>query len=32
MTERPGTDLSNGSIYHTGRELDVAVEGQAGSP
>ncbi|MCQ8180800.1 flagellar basal-body rod protein FlgF [Methylomonas sp. SURF-1] len=28
MAERPGTDLSNGSIYHTGRELDVAVEGQ----
>lgn len=28
MTERPGTDLSAGSLMSTGRELDVAVEDQ----
>lgn len=27
MTERPGTDLSRGSMQTTGRELDVAVKG-----
>ena len=27
MTERPGTDLSPGSIHTTGRDLDVAVNG-----
>lgn len=27
MTERPGTDLSAGSLMETGRKLDVAVEG-----
>ena len=27
MAERPGTDLSPGAIQQTGRELDVAVEG-----
>ncbi|SFR42812.1 flagellar basal-body rod protein FlgF [Marinobacter daqiaonensis] len=28
MTERPGTDFSAGSLQQTGRDLDVAVEGQ----
>jgi flagellar basal-body rod protein FlgF len=28
MTERPGTDLSPGSLQSTGRELDVAVDGE----
>ncbi len=28
MTERPGTDLSAGSLIETGRKLDVAVEGE----
>ncbi len=27
MAERPGTDLSPGAIQQTGRDLDVAVEG-----
>ena len=27
MTERPGTDLSPGTMQQTGRELDVAIEG-----
>jgi flagellar basal-body rod protein FlgF len=27
MTERPGTDLSPGAIQQTGRDLDVAIEG-----
>lgn len=27
MTERPGTDLSPGSMQQTGRELDVAIDG-----
>lgn len=27
MTERPGTDLSPGAMQQTGRELDVAIEG-----
>lgn len=27
MTERPATDLSSGSLIETGRDLDVAVEG-----
>lgn len=27
MTERPGTDLSAGSLMQTGRKLDVAVKG-----
>lgn len=27
MTERPGTDLSAGTLMDTGRKLDVAVEG-----
>lgn len=27
MSERPGTDLSSGSMIQTGRDLDVAVEG-----
>ncbi|OZB03037.1 flagellar basal body rod protein FlgF [Marinobacter sp. SS5-14b] len=27
MTERPGTDLSAGALMDTGRQLDVAVEG-----
>jgi flagellar basal-body rod protein FlgF len=27
MTERPGTDMSSGSLQTTGRELDVAIEG-----
>ncbi len=28
MTERPGTDLSQGPIQVTGRELDVAIKGE----
>lgn len=28
MTERPGTDMSGGALTTTGRELDVAVNGQ----
>ncbi|MFC3606716.1 flagellar basal body rod protein FlgF [Stutzerimonas tarimensis] len=28
MTERPGTDFSPGSLMETGRDLDVAVEGE----
>lgn len=28
MTERPGTDLSSGTMIETGRELDVAVQGE----
>ncbi|MGZ8161914.1 MAG: flagellar basal-body rod protein FlgF [Methylobacter sp.] len=28
MTERPGTDFSPGSIQTTGRELDVAINGE----
>ncbi|HDZ57766.1 MAG TPA: flagellar basal-body rod protein FlgF [Pseudomonas xinjiangensis] len=28
MTERPGTDMSAGSMIETGRELDVAVQGE----
>lgn len=28
MTERPGTDLSSGAVQTTGRELDVAIEGE----
>ncbi|PKM30258.1 MAG: flagellar basal-body rod protein FlgF [Gammaproteobacteria bacterium HGW-Gammaproteobacteria-11] len=28
MTERPGTDLSVGSMQETGRDLDLAVEGE----
>jgi len=28
MTERPGTDLSHGSMQTTGRDLDVAVNGE----
>lgn len=28
VTERPGTDMSTGSLTTTGRELDVAVNGQ----
>jgi len=28
MTERPGTDYSAGSMQETGRELDVAVQGE----
>lgn len=28
MTERPGIDLSSGSAITTGRELDIAVDGQ----
>jgi flagellar basal-body rod protein FlgF len=27
MEERPGTNLSSGTILHTGRDLDVAVKG-----
>jgi flagellar basal-body rod protein FlgF len=27
MSERPGTDLSSGSMIQTGRDLDIAVEG-----
>lgn len=27
MTERPGTDLSPGAMQQTGRELDVAIDG-----
>ncbi len=27
MTERPGTDLSYGAIQQTGRDLDVAIDG-----
>jgi len=28
MTERPGTDFSSGTLQETGRDLDVAVEGE----
>ncbi|MDD5578845.1 MAG: flagellar basal-body rod protein FlgF [Methylobacter sp.] len=28
MTERPGTDFSHGAIQTTGRELDVAINGE----
>jgi flagellar basal-body rod protein FlgF len=28
MTERPGTDLSPGAMQQTGRDLDVAIEGE----
>ncbi|PAU87919.1 flagellar basal-body rod protein FlgF [Pseudomonas sp. WN033] len=28
MTERPGTNFSQGSLLETGRDLDVAVEGE----
>ena len=28
MTERPGTDMSSGTLQQTGRDLDVAVEGE----
>lgn len=28
MTERPGTDLSSGSLQTTGRDLDVAINGE----
>lgn len=28
MTERPGTDLSAGSLQETGRDLDVAINGE----
>ena len=28
MTERPGTDLSHGAMQTTGRELDVAINGE----
>ncbi len=28
MSERPGTDLSAGSLMQTGRKLDVAIEGE----
>jgi flagellar basal-body rod protein FlgF len=28
MTERPGTDLSSGSLNETGRDLDIAVHGE----
>jgi flagellar basal-body rod protein FlgF len=28
MTERPGTDLSSGAVQTTGRELDVAIDGE----
>lgn len=28
MTERPGTDLSSGSLNETGRDLDIAVHGK----
>jgi flagellar basal-body rod protein FlgF len=28
MTERPGTNMSSGSIHTTGRDLDVAINGQ----
>lgn len=28
MTERPGTDLSIGSLQTTGRELDIAINGE----
>jgi len=28
MAERPGTDLSPGAIQQTGRDLDVAIEGE----
>jgi flagellar basal-body rod protein FlgF len=27
MTERPGTDMSSGSMMETGRDMDLAVEG-----
>lgn len=29
MTERPGTDFSHGTLQETGRDLDVAVQGDA---
>src|SRR5690606_30540382 len=28
MTERPGTDLSSGALLETGRDLDVAINGE----
>src|SRR5690606_35485669 len=28
MTERPGTDMSSGSLNETGRDLDVAITGE----
>lgn len=28
MTERPGTNMASGSIHTTGRDLDVAINGQ----
>ncbi|WP_285258885.1 flagellar basal-body rod protein FlgF [Halopseudomonas bauzanensis] len=28
MTERPGTDMSSGTLQQTGRDLDVAIEGE----
>lgn len=28
MSERPGTDLASGALMETGRDLDVAVEGE----
>lgn len=28
MTERPGTDLSHGTMQTTGRDLDVAIDGE----
>ncbi|MGD0961643.1 MAG: flagellar basal-body rod protein FlgF [Methylomonas sp.] len=28
MTERPGTDLSTGSLQTTGRDLDIAIDGK----
>lgn len=28
MAERPGVDLSSGTVYATGRDLDVAVQGE----
>jgi flagellar basal-body rod protein FlgF len=28
MTERPGTDLSHGAMQTTGRDLDVAIDGE----
>ena len=27
MTEKPGTDLSHGAMQTTGRDLDVAIDG-----
>src|SRR5690554_5842579 len=29
MTERPGTDFTHGTLQETGRDLDVAVQGDA---